>query len=447
MTPVSDVVPVSDVTPVSDAIYQAAARSLFAKRPDRLVPGLSRIAAVCASLGQPQQRYPAVHITGTNGKTSLARMVTSLLRAHGARVGTYTSPHLQDVRERLCLDAAPISRADFVATLEMVRPHLRAVEERRGEMVTFFETLTAMACLAFAKARVDAGVFEVGMGGRLDATNLVDGRVAVINGVALDHPELGATVEAVAREKAGIIKDGAAVVSAVQVPAAAHVIAEVTAERGATLRLAGRDFGVVSRTATAGGQDLVLRRAAGHMVAAHLPLHGAHQAANAACALAAAESFLGPGELEDHRIRAGFAQVRSPGRLEVFALPGVAPVVLDGAHNPAGAHSLAAALRSDFGGRRRIVVLGVLGDKDVEAIVAEILSVADEVVVTQPSCGRAAPPDRLAKAALLQGRTVVPVDDVSTALATARGMAEPDDLVVVTGSLYTVGEARAALAS
>jgi dihydrofolate synthase/folylpolyglutamate synthase len=437
----------SNATPASNAAYQAAVSSLFARRPDRLIPGLRRITAVCASLGKPQRRYPALHITGTNGKTSVARMVTSLLRAHGARVGTYTSPHLQDVRERLCLDAAPISRADFLRTLEVVRPHLRAVEQRRGEMVSFFEAMTALACLAFAEAQVDAGVFEVGMGGRLDATNVVDGSVAIINGVALDHPELGATIEAVAREKAGIIKNGAVVVSAVQAPAAARVIATVAAKRGTTLRLAGRDFGVVSRTATAAGQDLVLRRAGGGMVWVHLPLHGAHQAANAACALAAAESFLGPDELDDDRIRAGFANVRSPGRLEVFARPGVAPVVLDGAHNPAAARSLTTALRSDFGGRRRIVVLGVLGDKDVEAILTEILSVADEVVVTQPSCGRAAPPDRLAKAALLQGRTVVPADDVPTALATAQCISGPDDLVVVTGSLYTVGEARTALAA
>ncbi len=313
-------------------------------------------------------------------------------------------------------------------------------------MVTFFETLTAMACLAFAEARVDAGVFEVGMGGRLDATNLVDCRVAVINGVALDHPELGATVEAVAAEKAGIIKPGTLVVSAAQPPAAARVIARAATERGASLRLAGHDFDMVLRTATATGQDLVLRGTGGRVVQVGLPLHGAHQAANAACALAAVEGFLGPGELDDDRIRAGFADVRSPGRLEVFAPPGAAPVILDGAHNPDAARSLATALRSDFSGRRRIMVLGVLGDKDVEAIVGEILSVADEVVVTQPSCERAAPPDRLVKAALLLGRTVVPADDVPTALAIARRMAGPNDLVVVTGSLYTVGEARAALA-
>ncbi|MBA3621406.1 MAG: bifunctional folylpolyglutamate synthase/dihydrofolate synthase [Euzebyales bacterium] len=429
----------------SDASYQAAVRSLFARRPDHLVRGLHRISAVCASLGQPQRRFPAVHITGTNGKTTLARMVTSLLQAHGARVGTYTSPHLQDVRERLCLDAAPISRVDFVETLEMVSPHLRAVEARRAEMVTFFETLTAMACLAFADAEMDVGVFEVGMGGRLDATNVVDGRVSVMNTVALEHPELGATVEAVATEKAGIIKPGALVVSAAQPRAAAGVIAKAVAEHGATLRVAGRDFGVVSRTPTAEGQGLVLRGIGGRLVQAVLPLHGAHQAANAACALAAAEGFLGPEELNDDRVRSGFANLRSPGRLEVFARPGVAPVILDGAHNPAAARSLVATLRSDFGGRRRIVVLGVLGDKDVEAILAEVLSVADEVVVTQPSCGRAAPPDRLTKAALLQGRTVVTADDVPAALATARGMASPNDLVVVTGSLYTVGEARAAL--
>jgi dihydrofolate synthase/folylpolyglutamate synthase len=330
-----------------------------------------------------------------------------------------------------------------VGRLDALAPHIAAVEAERGEMVTFFETLTALASACFAGAGVDVGVVEVGMGGRWDATNLVDGRVAVLGRVGLDHAELGSTVAEVAAEKAGIIKDGAAVVSAAQEPAAARVIARAAAAHGASILWEGRDFGLRSRRPTPDGQDLVLWAGEGAEATVHLPLHGAHQAANAACAFAAVVAHVPRAARDAEAVRTGFAAARSPGRLELFHRPGRAPVLLDGAHNPDGARALAAALRGEFPFRRRVVVLGVMGDKDVDGIVGEVLGAADAVVVTQPASNRAAPADRLAKAVRLAGRTALTAVDVPAALALASELAGEDDaVVVVTGSLYTVGEAR-----
>nr|MBA2575663.1 dihydrofolate synthase [Euzebyaceae bacterium] len=301
-----------------DAVYEAAVGALFARRPEVMLPGLDRIRALSARLGDPQRAYPAVHITGTNGKTSIARMVTGVLEALGLLTGTYTSPHLHDVRERIRVGGRPVSPTAFVGRLDALAPHIAAVEAERGEMVTFFETLTALASACFAGAGVDVGVVEVGMGGRWDATNLVDGRVAVLGRVGLDHAELGSTVAEVAAEKAGIIKDGAAVVSAVQEPAAARVIARAAAAHGASILWEGRDFGLRSRRPTPDGQDLVLWAGEGAEATVHLPLHGAHQAANAACAFAAVVAHVPRAARDAEAVRTGFAAARSPGRLELF---------------------------------------------------------------------------------------------------------------------------------
>ena len=427
--------------------YDDVVAALFARQPNRMVPDLDRITTLAELLGRPDRTYPSVQITGTNGKTTTALMVTSLLAALGLNPGTYTSPHLQDVRERLRIAGEPIARDAFVETLAYLGPFLQEVDERSPEPVTFFEVLTAMAFVHYADAPVYVGVFEVGMGGRWDATNLVDGQVAVLTGVGMDHPELGSTVEAVAREKSGIIKPGAAVVSAEQPASVAAVIAAAAEEAGGRFVMAGRDFGVVERRLAVGGQDLRLRGVTGEVGDVYLPLHGVHQAFNAACALAAVEGFLGfAGGLDPDVIREGFAAVRSPGRLEVVRRRDAAPVILDGAHNPAGAKTLAQALRDEFAHRHRVFVLGVLGDKDVEAIVAELLPVADHVVVTEPPSSRAAGSDRLAKAVRAAGRVVEVADDIGDALERATGVAGEEDAVVVTGSLYTVGAARTALA-
>jgi dihydrofolate synthase / folylpolyglutamate synthase len=425
--------------------YDQAVTELFNRRPEVMVPGLRRIDALVHSMGEPQRAFAAIHLTGTNGKTSTARMITSLLQAAGEHVGTYTSPHLQDVRERFRIDGEPLAVNDLLAGLDALGPHIERVEQATGEMVTFFEASTALCLWAFARARVDTGVVEVGMGGRFDATNVVDARVAVLGRVQMDHPQLGATVGEVAWEKAGIIADGATVISANTSGPPAHVIAEEVAERGARLHLLDRDFGVIARTLTPRGQRVSLRGLGGSTLTVDLPLHGAHQAANAACALAAVQAHTGR-TLEPAVVRAGFAGVRSPGRLELLFTDDGIPVLLDGAHNPAGARVLARSLRELHGGRRRVAVLGVMADKDIPAIVGQLGPVVDEVVVTVPDSPRAATAEQLAEACHAGGLPVAArVPDVGEAVRLAARLADRHGMVVVTGSLYTVGDARAAL--
>jgi dihydrofolate synthase / folylpolyglutamate synthase len=429
-----------------DTSYDDVVAALFARQPNRMIPDLDRITTLCELLGRPDQAFPSIQLTGTNGKTTTAHMITALLGALGLTAGTYTSPHLQDVRERIRIAGEPISRDAVVAGLAYLEPFLSEVDTRHPERVTFFEVLTALALNHFADQPVDVGVIEVGMGGRWDATNLVRGEVALVGTVSLDHVELGATVDAVAQEKAGIIKPGATVVSGRQEPSVAAILAGIARERGSRLVVAGQDFAVTSRELAVGGQLVTLQGVTGEFEEVYVPLHGAHQADNAAAALAAVEGFLGfAGGLDPAVVREGFAAVRSPGRLEVIRRPELSTVVLDGAHNPVGARSLATALSDEFGFRHRVVVLGVLGDKDVEAVVAELLPVADHLVLTEAPSSRSAPVDRLAKAVPPGTVTVEQAADVAAALELATGLTAEGDAVVVTGSLYTVGAARDAL--
>ncbi|HVL99707.1 MAG TPA: Mur ligase family protein [Egibacteraceae bacterium] len=433
--------------------YADSVAALYARQPERMVPDLDRMRTLVELLGRPDQTFPAIQLTGTNGKTSTAAMVTCLLGALGLAAGTFTSPHLQDVRERIRVGGEPISREAFTEGLDYLGPFLAEVDVRHHDRVTFFEVLTALALVHFADRPVDVGVFEVGMGGRWDATNLVRGEVAVLTGVGVDHAELGPDPASVAREKVGIIKDGAVVVAARQEPAVSEIIVDAAERAGGRLVVAGRDFDVASRELAVGGQLLTLRGVTGDVEDVYLPLHGVHQALNAACALAAVEGFLGfAGNLDPAVIREGFAAVRSPGRLEVVRRPHASTVVLDGAHNPLGAQALASALEDEFAFRHRVLVLGVLGDKDVEGIVDALLEVAEHVVVTEPPSTRAAPADRLEKlirrasrAGTRRAPTVEVAPDVASAVELASGLAAQEDAVVVTGSLYTVGAARAAL--
>lgn len=444
--------------------YESVAAELFARNPNRMVPDLDRITTLVELLGRPDQAFPSVHITGTNGKTSIAHMVSSLLSALGLTAGGYTSPHLQDLRERIRVGGRPLSREQLLEGLDYLRPFLAEVDARHPDRATFFEVLTALAFVHFADAPVDVGVFEVGMGGRWDATNLVNGQVAVLTRIGLDHPELGATPVQVAGEKVGIVKDGAAVVSAAQEPAVEAVVRDAAERHGGRLVVAGSDFGVVDRAPAVDGQLLALRGVTGMVDEVFLPLHGAHQADNAACALAAVEGLLGfAGGMDPDVIRAAFATVRPPGRCEVVrhavSLRGtppsplprgtppnpLPPVVLDGAHNPAGAHALAVTLLSEFAFRNRIAVLGVLGDKDIDAIAAEVVRFADHVVVTQPPSSRAATLSQLEKAVRQAGGSVEAAGEIGQAIELASGLATDEDAIVVTGSLYTVGAARDAL--
>lgn len=427
--------------------FHEAWSELLARKPERMVPDLDRITLLSELLGRPDQSVPAIQVTGTNGKTSAAAALTSLLGGLDLRVGTYTSPHLQTVRERIRVDGVPISEEAFAERYTELAPYLAEVDARSNQHVTFFEALTALAYAEFADAPVDVAVYEVGMGGRWDATNLVRGEVALLTPVHLDHPELGGRIEEVAREKAGIIKPGSVVISAQQPDEAAAVIDAAVAEQDAQLIRLGRDVRVTERHPAVGGQLITVDSVTTTLEELFVPLSGAHQADNVAAAIAAVEGFLGfAGGLDEELLREAVNAVRVPGRLEVVGRgTDRAPVVLDGAHNPAGAESLAQALQEEFAHRRRAVVLGVLDDKDVEAVVSALAPVADHLLAVEAPTPRTAPVERVAKAAEGLVADVRVAGSVEEGIEQASALVGHGDAVLVTGSLYTVGAGRSAL--
>jgi dihydrofolate synthase / folylpolyglutamate synthase len=420
----------------------------------KIEPSLRRIGALVDLLGDPHRSYPALHVAGTNGKTSVARMIDALLTRIGLRVGRFTSPHLQVVTERIAVDGAPIAPERYVEVYRDIEPYVAMVD--RGAEVTMskFEVLTGMAFAAFAEAPVEAAVLEVGLGGTWDSTNVADARVAAIAPIGIDHVEyLGADLVGIAREKAGVIKDGAIALLAEQTPEVAQVLMARCAEVGATVARAGLEFGVLRRDVAVGGQLLKLQGLGGAYDEIFLPLHGPHQAANAALALASVEAFFGAGAqrgLDAEAIREGFGSVVVPGRLErVRSAPSV---FVDAAHNPHGATALAAALDADFAFTKLVGVVGLMRDKDARGILTALEPVLHEVVITTNSSERAMAPEELGDLATdvfgIDRVTVAPrLDD---ALETAIELAESDaDArlsgvgVVVTGSVVTAGEARA----
>ncbi|HET9142565.1 bifunctional tetrahydrofolate synthase/dihydrofolate synthase [Actinophytocola sp.] len=421
----------------------------------KIEPSLARIAALVDLLGDPHRSYPVVHVAGTNGKTSTTRMIDALLTRIGLRTGRYTSPHLQLVTERIALDSVPVSPQRYVEVYRDIEPYVSMVDSASDVPMSKFEVLTGMAFAAFADAPVEAAVLEVGLGGTWDATNVADGKVAVVAPVSTDHVEfLGSDIEGIAREKAGIIKPGSIAVVAEQTPEAAKVIFERCAEVDATVARGGLEFGVLRRDVAVGGQMLKLQGLGGAYDEIFLPLHGAHQAANAALALAAVEAFFGAGaqrQLDVDAIREGFAAAVAPGRLErVRSAPSV---FVDAAHNPHGARALAEALDSEFGFRRLVAVVGVMADKDAAGILAALEPVVNEVVLTTNSSSRAMDPDALAAVALEifgEDRVVVEprLDDaIETAVSLAESADDADSLagsgVIATGSVVTAGEVRA----
>lgn len=416
-------------------------------------PSLEKIAALVEVLGDPQRGYPVVHLTGTNGKTSTARMVDAILSEIGLRTGRYTSPHLQRSTERINIDNRPVSPERYVELYNDVRPYVEIIDERLGQL-SKFEVLTAMAFAAFADAPVEAGIVEVGLGGTWDATNVVDGSVAVITPIGVDHTEfLGTDVLSIAREKAGIIKPDSVAVLAAQDKKVAEILVERCAEVGAQVAREGAEFGVREREVAVGGQRLSLQGLSGTIDEIFLPLHGEHQASNAALALAAAEALVGAGPqqpLDPEAVRAAFASVRSPGRLErMTSEPGRPTVFIDAAHNPHGARALAGALTSDFRFERLVGVLAVLRDKDVRGILTELEPVLAEVVVTANSSPRSMDPDELgALASEVFGSQRVSVEpELARAVEQAEELAEEGGVsgvgVVITGSVVTAGQARA----
>ena len=424
--------------------FAEALAELNGRQPERMVPDLSRIAAMAELLDDPQLTYPTIHITGTNGKTTTSRLITSLACTHGLRVGTYTSPHLESVTERISICSDPISEEDFGEEYGHLLPYLLTVDGRSEEQVTYFETLTALAYLWFADKPVSVGVFEVGMGGRWDATNLVAGDVAVLCPIALDHPELGSTVEEVASEKADIIKPGKVAIVREQPEEAMRVIEGKAAAVGANLLLEGRDFEVADCKQAIGGQAIKIRGMRDTYEELFVPMFGDHAARNAAAAVAATEAFLDR-PLSVKAVRAGLRDARSPGRLEVVARRPL--VILDGAHNPAGAQALASALPEAFTWKRLILVAAMSANKSLEGIVSAIAPLADDVIATRNSSERSAEATTAAEAFRAAGVEAAVSPDVASAIAGALHSAGEEDAVVITGSLYTVADARRALES
>lgn len=437
----------------------------------KIEPSLTRISALLDLLGSPQKSYPSIHIAGTNGKTSVARMVDALLTALHQRTGRTTSPHLQSVVERIAIDGKPITPAQYVATYREIEPYVQMIDAQSqaagGPAMSKFEVLTAMAFAAFADAPVEVAVIEVGMGGRWDATNVIDAPVAVITPTGIDHVEyLGDDLAAIAGEKAGIITrapDGApdtVAVIARQPPEAMEVLLAQTVRADAAVAREDSEFAVLGRQVAVGGQMLQLQGLAGLYSDVYLPLHGEHQAHNAAVALAAVEAFFGAGaqrQLDVDAVRAGFAAVANPGRLE--RMRNAPTVFIDAAHNPAGAAALARTLTGEFDFRFLVGVLGVLADKDVDGILAALEPAFDSVVVTHNGSPRALDVESLALAArqvfgpdrVVTAENLRDAIDVATALvddASLRGEARGESEafsgtgIVVTGSVVTAGAAR-----
>jgi dihydrofolate synthase/folylpolyglutamate synthase len=461
------------------ADYRAAVTAIMERGVEwDINPSLDRIRDLMDVLGEPQRTYPVIHVTGTNGKTSTARLIDALLRERGLRVGLYTSPELTTLRERIAVDGEPISEELFAQTYADLVPYLDMIDGKHGVRLSFFEVLTAMAYAAFADAPVDVAVVEVGMGGTWDATNVADGSVAVITPIGLDHMAyLGDTIEEIAAEKAGIIKPGAVAVIGRQPDEAAEVLAARVAETGAAAVREGADFGVLRREFGVGGQLLRLQGLYGVYDEVYLPLFGEHQAGNAACALVAVEAFAsgaptalgearledatrgaeimgafegGEGRLDPELVQAAFAKSSSPGRLEI-ARTGPT-VLLDSAHNPAGMAASVAALVEEFGFTRLVGVLAVAADKDVTGLLEELEPVLAELVVSPNSSPRSMSAGELADLAegVFGADRVHLAARLDDAIDQALGLAEETGEyqgagVLITGSVVTAGDARTLL--
>lgn len=431
----------------ADRVYQELLARIGEGHPQ---PRLSATRRVVELLGDPQRAFPIIHVTGTNGKTSTSRITESILRAYGLRTGMFTSPHLVRVNERILIDGEPISNEAFVANYHDIKPYLDMVDAElraAGEApLAFFEAFTALAYASFADAPVDVAVIEVGLGGEWDSTNVGDGQVAVFTPISLDHTaRLGKTVALIAATKAGIIKPAAAVVTAIQSATALAELERASELMEASLAVQGRGFELLSNTVAVGGQVISVRGIAGTYNDLFLPLFGDHQAQNAAVAIAAVESFLGGGEqtLVGDVLTEGIATATSPGRLQVI---GIEPtVIIDAAHNPDGARSLAGALGSYFTFDEIAVVLGVLDDKDARSIVAALAPVTEVFLVTASSSERAVPADDLAELVSEVAPEIAVEDHESPAAAitAARAWAEkaPKRGVVITGSITLIGDA------
>ena len=420
----------------------------------KIEPSLNRIAALCDALGSPQLSYPTIHIAGTNGKTTTARMSDALFRGLGYRTGRFTSPHLESFLERISINGLPIAPEGIISTYNDVALYLDLIDSRQEHPISFFEAMTALAFVAFAEFPVDIAVIEAGMGGEWDATNVIQSQVSVLTPIGLDHMEyLGNTLEEIALTKSGIIKPETHVVLAAQKPEVANVLMARVLERAAIPYREGVEFAVKKRDLAVGGQLLTIDGIHGTYTDIFVPLYGAHQATNAALSLVAAEAFAGV-QLDEEVVRNSFLAVDSPGRLEiVYRDP---TVIIDAAHNPHGAHALSTTLENEFDFESVFGVLAILGDKDVDGVLAELEKVIDRLVVTQNSSDRAMPADELYSRAVKvfgEDRTYLE-PDLRSAITYSmeqctllNQVSEGISSVVVTGSVVTAGESRKILRS
>ncbi|MCP3977477.1 MAG: bifunctional folylpolyglutamate synthase/dihydrofolate synthase [bacterium] len=423
--------------------YDEAAAFLDARIGLGVKPGLERIAAAMDVLTDPQASYPTIHVAGTNGKTTTVRLLDSILTASGIHTGTYVSPHLHSVERRYSLALEPLDEDTFRQAVADVAPFIEHYETTSGEKLTYFETTVAIAYQAFAAAGVDVAIVEVGLGGRLDATNVVEAAVSVITGIAMDHMEyLGDTIPLIAAEKAAILKEDGLLVTGPLPPAAEGAITAQVAATGSKWMRSGSDFALTDSFRAVGGWHCTVDGLHAVYEDLYLPLHGRHQVDHLATAIAAAEVFLDQ-PIEQEALVNALAQVTSPGRLEIV---GRRPLVLiDGAHNAQGLDGLAQTVNDEFPDTDRVLVVGFRGERDVTELLKPLSGLFDEVIVTEAADKMAIPAaDVVAgvRAAFGPDVSIETATPVSQALTEALHLVGEDDMVVVTGSLYVVSDAR-----
>jgi dihydrofolate synthase/folylpolyglutamate synthase len=442
----------NNINPDDQARIDAIEKALLARWPEnRIAPTLERISALVDMLGSPQLTYPTIHIGGTNGKTTTSRMVDSLLFEMGLRTGRFTSPHLESYLERICINGQPIDAKELIFSFNDISPYLDLMDTKFDNPISFFEAITALAFAAFAEHPIDVGVIEVGMGGQWDATNVVDADVSVIMPIGLDHMEyLGDTIGEIAKTKAGIIKEQGFVVLAQQEPEAAVELLRRAAEVGADVAREGLEYSIDSRAIAVGGQLISITGLRGHYDEIFLPLHGKHQASNAAAALIAVEAFFGEQDLDIDAVRAGFANVTSPGRCEIIHRDPT--IILDAAHNPHGAKAIAETIQSEFTFDDVTGIVALMADKDALGILQALEPVMNQVIVTTNSAARSmSVGDLEALATQVFGADRVfaqptLADAIDKAIKdSVRPLSEESLAILITGSVVTVGEARTAV--
>ena len=416
---------------------------------NKIEPSLDRILALTDALGSPQFSYPTIHLAGTNGKTTTSRMIDQLFAELGYRVGRYTSPHLESFTERISIKGEPISVENMIATYNDIALYLDLIDSRQTHPISYFEALTAMAFVAFAEYPVDIGVFEAGMGGQWDATNVLSSQVSVMTPIGFDHMEyLGNTLEEIATTKAGIFKPESNVVLSAQTPEVAKVLLAKAAKVSANVFREGVEFSVKNRSLAVGGQVISLHGMFADIDEIYLPLYGIHQANNAAVALAAVEAFTQV-KLDEDLIRSAFSKVKSPGRCEIVYTDPL--VIIDAAHNPHGVAAIAQTINSEFDLELVIAVVAVLADKDADGILAGLVNSVDYLVITQSNSPRALSADQLSKVAsrYFKSDQIEVISDLTAALTFAIEKAtlanqinEGVAAVLVTGSVATAGGAR-----